>query len=112
MVGENSARLRFGSMRYIFDQGRGVTSASGRFDGALSVQVLDDSTDETNVVAEQADPDPTFRLNRTIEIVYRRGDLFSLPPNYTADDAMTGNPPWGSQPGDGDGILFRDVVGE
>ena len=58
----------------------------------------------------QADPDPTFRLNRTIEIVYRRGDLFSLPPNYTADDAMTGNPPWGSQPGDADGDTVPDSL--
>ena len=58
----------------------------------------------------QADPDPTFRLNKTVRIRYVRGDLWSLPPNYSADDAGTGNPPWGSQTGDGDADTQPDSV--
>ncbi|HZI65347.1 MAG TPA: PilC/PilY family type IV pilus protein, partial [Thermoanaerobaculia bacterium] len=58
----------------------------------------------------QADPDPTFRLNKIVKIRYTRGDLWNLPPSYAADDSGTGNPPWGSQPGDGDADTQPDSV--
>ncbi len=60
----------------------------------------------------QADPDPTLILRRSFQIRYRRADLFDLGAGlgiYQADDVLTGNPPWGSQPlvpdNDADGVL-------
>jgi hypothetical protein len=59
----------------------------------------------------QADPTPGLVLLRTIRVRYVRGDLFSLPPTYTIGDATTGNPPWGSQPGDADADAVADAIG-
>jgi hypothetical protein len=44
----------------------------------------------------QADPNPALVLLQTVEIKYVRGDLYNLPPVYTANDTGNGNPPWGS----------------
>ena len=49
----------------------------------------------------QADPDPAGTLRNSVQIRYRRADLFDLGVGlgiYQADDSVTGNPPWGSQP--------------
>jgi hypothetical protein len=44
----------------------------------------------------QADPDPTLVREQSIEVRFVRGDLYSMPPVYTSNDSLTGNPPWGS----------------
>ncbi len=44
----------------------------------------------------QADPDPTLVLRQRVEVMYVRGDLYSLPPAFNSDPALNGNPPWGS----------------
>jgi hypothetical protein len=49
----------------------------------------------------QADPDPSLVPIRHAEILYRRADLYSLPPVYQANDTLNGNPPWGSCPNAG-----------
>jgi Tfp pilus tip-associated adhesin PilY1 len=46
----------------------------------------------------QADPDSTLVLVQRIEVRFVRGDLYSLPPVFTSNDTLNGNPPWGSCP--------------
>jgi hypothetical protein len=67
----------------------------------------------------QADPDPSLTLRRSVQIRYRRADLFDLGVGlgvYQADDALTGNPPWGSQSAapdnDADGVLDASPIGD
>jgi hypothetical protein len=58
----------------------------------------------------QADPTPGAVLTQSVRIQFVRADLFDLGGGlgtYFADDAATGNPPWGSQPPsdmDADGV--------
>jgi hypothetical protein len=50
----------------------------------------------------QADPDGALvPFGPLVRVRYVRGDLYNLPPVYESGD-LTGNPPWGSDPGDGD----------
>jgi Neisseria PilC beta-propeller domain len=65
----------------------------------------------------QADPDPTLTLRKSIQIQYRRADLFDLGGGlgtYAADDSLTGNPPWGSQPAqpdnDADSVIDTTTI--
>ncbi len=51
----------------------------------------------------QADPDPSLVLIQSVQVKYVRGDLYSLPPVYTSNDSLNGNPPWGSCPTAGAG---------
>jgi len=67
----------------------------------------------------QADPDPTLELRKSVQIRYRRADLFDLGGGlgiYQADDSLTGNPPWGSQPttpdNDADGLVDPSTVND
>ena len=53
----------------------------------------------------QADFDITLEFKQEIVINYQRADLFGLPLPYST---ATGNPPWGSQPGNSD----NDADGE
>ena len=46
----------------------------------------------------QADPDVALVLVQRVEVRYVRGDLYSLPPVFTSNDTLNGNPPWGSCP--------------
>ncbi|HTY42146.1 MAG TPA: PilC/PilY family type IV pilus protein [Thermoanaerobaculia bacterium] len=46
----------------------------------------------------QADPDPTLVLVQSVQVKYVRGDLYNLPPVFTSNDSLNGNPPWGSCP--------------
>jgi len=46
----------------------------------------------------QADPDPALEIKQSVRLVYRRGDLYDLPPAFTSNDTSNGNPPWGSCP--------------
>jgi hypothetical protein len=57
----------------------------------------------------QADPTAGLIFVKSTYIKYVRADLYDLPPTYQADDLVTGNPPWGSQPGDGDADGVPDV---
>lgn len=59
----------------------------------------------------QADPTPGLLLvPGTVYVQYVRADMYSLPPIYTADDTLTGNPPWGSKVGDGDADAKPDAL--
>jgi hypothetical protein len=51
----------------------------------------------------QADPDPALVLVQSVRVKYVRGDLYSMPPVYTSNDSLNGNPPWGSCPTAGAG---------
>ncbi|HEY6146764.1 MAG TPA: PilC/PilY family type IV pilus protein, partial [Thermoanaerobaculia bacterium] len=60
----------------------------------------------------QADPASGSIFVQTTYVRYLRADLYSLPPVYTADDNLTGNPFWGSQPGDGDADGLSDALAD
>jgi hypothetical protein len=51
----------------------------------------------------QADPDPTLVLVQSVQVKYVRADLYNLPPRYSSNDSLNGNPPWGSCPTAGAG---------
>jgi Neisseria PilC beta-propeller domain len=46
----------------------------------------------------QADPDPTLVLVQQQQIKFIRADLYNMPPAYSSNDLLNGNPPWGSCP--------------
>ncbi len=47
----------------------------------------------------QADPNPTLvPTGISVQVKYIRGDLYPLPPVYSSNDTLNGNPPWGSCP--------------
>ena len=46
----------------------------------------------------QADPDPTLVLVQQQQIKFIRGDLYNMPPAFSSNDSLNGNPPWGSCP--------------
>jgi Neisseria PilC beta-propeller domain len=46
----------------------------------------------------QADPNPALVLVQSVQVKFVRGDLYSMPPPFTSNDSLNGNPPWGSCP--------------
>ena len=60
----------------------------------------------------QADPVNPGPPVRTVILNYVRADQYDFPPKYqaTAQDVVNGNPPWGSQTGDGDADALPDTL--
>jgi hypothetical protein len=46
----------------------------------------------------QADPNPTLVILNSVLVRFDRGDLYNMPPVYSSNDSLNGNPPWGSCP--------------